>query len=371
MTRAVLGALALAIVFVPTLYAQIASPKPFGKTPDGTAVEEYTLKNAKGMIVKLSTLGATITEIDVPDKNGKLDNVNLGFDKAEDYLGPDNQYFGCTTGRVCNRIENGKFKIDGKEYQVALKPGEKHQLHGGVKRSLDRVVWTAKPAKDGQKIEFTYSSPDGEEGFPGKLDLTVTYELTDNNDLVIKYVAVTDKATPVNLTNHAYFNLAGAGAKTVLDHELMIPSDKMCEMTKDLLPSGKMLPVAGTIYDFRKTKSLGKDIPPIKEPGPEGYDLAYELPKSDTGLVKAAVLTHPESGRTLTVSTDQPAVQLYTGNFLRGQKGRDGKTYANRSAVCLETFAFANSMNIPTFPNVILRPGETYRHTCVYGFSVK
>lgn len=370
MTRAVLGALALFVVFVPAIYAQVAAPRPFGKAADGTPVEEYTLKNSKGMIVKLTNLGATITEIQVPDKNGKLDNVNLGFDSAEGYLGPDNMYFGCTTGRVCNRIAYGKFKIDGKEYQVAVNNGD-HHLHGGVKRSLDKVVWAAKPAKDGQKIEFTYSSPDGEEGYPGKLDTTVTYELTDANDLVIKYAATTDKATPVNLTNHAYFNLAGAGSKTVLDHELMIPSGKMCEMTKELLPSGKLIPVEGTIYDFRKSKALGKDIPASKGPGPEGYDLAYELPKTNGGLVKAAVLHDPSSGRTLTVSTDQPAVQLYTGNFLKGQKGRDGKTYGHRSAVCLETFAFANGMNIPEFPNVILRPGQTYRQTCVYGFGVK
>lgn len=371
MFRSLVAAVALLFVFSPMIVAQVAAPRPFGQTPDGTKVEEYTLKNKNGMIVKLMTLGATITEIQVPDKNGKFENVTLGFDKAEDYLGTENQYFGCTTGRVANRIANGKFKVDGKEYQLALNNGE-HTLHGGAKRSLDRVVWKANPSKTGQSIEFTYSSPDGEENFPGKLDISVTYELTDANDLVLRYAATTDKATPVNLTNHAYFNLAGAGAKTALDHELTIPGQKMSEADKSLIPTGKMLPVAGTRYDFSKAKRIGQDIEPNDGPGPIGYDLAYEVPKGKTGeLVVAAVLRDPASGRTLTVSTDQPAIQFYSGNFLKGQKGRDGKTYANRSGICLETFAFANAMNIPGFPDIILRPGQTYRQTCVYGFSAK
>lgn len=371
MTRSLLAALALLAVFAPVIFAQVAAPQPFGTTPDGAKVEEYTLKNKNGMIVKLMTLGATITEIGVPDKNGKIENVVLGFDKADDYLGPDNQYFGCTTGRVANRIALGKFQVDGKEYQLAINDG-KHTLHGGGPRSLSRVVWKAAPAKNGQSIEFTYSSPDGEEGFPGKLDLSVTYELTDANALAIRYAATTDKATPVNLTNHAYFNLAGAGAKTAVDHELMIPSQKFAEADATLIPTGKFLPVAGTRYDFSKPKRIGQDIEPNTEPGPIGYDLAYELPKGKAGeLVTAAVLRDPASGRTLTVTTDQPAIQFYTGNFLKGQKGRDGKTYANRSAVCLETFAFTNSMNTPGFPDIILRPGQTYRQVCVYGFSAK
>lgn len=371
MTRTLIGAIALLAIFAPTILAQVASPQPFGKTPDGTAVEEYTLKNKKGMVVKLTTLGATITEIRVPDKNGVFENVNLGFDKAEDYLGPDNQYFGCTTGRVANRIAGGKFKVEGKEYQLTINDG-KHTLHGGGKSALSRVVWKATPSKTAQAIDFTYTSPDGEENFPGKLDLTVTYELTDANDLVIRYAATTDKATPVNLTNHAYFNLAGAGAKTAMDHELMIPGKRFTEADATLIPTGKFIDVAGTRYDFTTAKRIGKDIEPNTEPGPIGYDLAYELPKGKPGeLVKAAVLRDPASGRTLTVSTDQPSIQFYTGNFLKGQKGREGKTYANRSAVCLETFAFANAMNTPGFPDIIVRPGQPYRHVCVYGFSAK
>lgn len=370
MCRILIGALAVAILSTSPVSAQIES-RPFGKTPEGTPVEEFTLKNKSGMIVKLTNLGATITEIRVPDKNGKFDNVNLGFDKAEDYLGPDNQSFGCTTGRVANRIAFGKFKVDGKEYQLPINDGQ-HTLHGGIKRTLARVVWTAKPSKTEQKIDFTYSSPDGEEGFPGKLDTTVTYELNDKNELIISYAATTDKATPVNLTNHAYFNLAGAGAKTILDHELMIPAARYTEADKTLIPTGKFLTVAGTRFDFNNSKLIGKDIESSDKPGAPGYDLAYELIKSPTGkLVTAAVVRHPETGRTLTVSTDQPSVQLYTGNFLHGQKGRDGKTYPHRSGLCLETFAFTNSMNTPGFPNVILRPGETYRQTCVYAFGVK
>jgi aldose 1-epimerase len=370
MCRILIGALALATLTASPLSAQIPS-RPFGKTPDGTPVEEFTLKNKNGMVVKLTNLGATITEISVPDKNGKFDNVNLGFDKAEDYLGPNNQSFGCTTGRVANRIALGKFKIDGKEYQLPINDGQ-NTLHGGIKRTLARVVWNAKPSTTEQKIDFTYSSPDGEEGFPGKLDTTVTYELTDKNELVIKYLATTDQATPVNLTNHAYFNLAGAGSKTILDHELLIPAARYTEADKALIPTGRFLPVAGTNFDFQKPKLIGKDIEASDKPGAPGYDLAYELPKAKAGeLVKAAEVRHPETGRTLTVFTDQPAVQLYTGNFLFGQKGRDGKTYPHRSGLCLETFAFTNSMNTPGFPNVILRPGETYRQTCVYAFGVK
>lgn len=359
------------LVMVASASAQVAPPRPFGKTLDGTKVDEFTLKNAQGMIVKLTNYGAAITEITVPDKNGKFDNVTLGFDKVEDYTSDANQHFGATTGRVANRISRGKFKVDGKEYQVAINNGKNH-LHGGTKKSLDRVVWTVKPSSKEQKIEFTYSSPDGEEGFPGKLDVKVTYELTDKGELVINYEAVTDKATPVNLTNHAYFNLAGAGSKTVLDHELMVNADKYTVADDELIPTGKIEPVAGTPLDFRQMKRIGADIEKLDKTGAKGYDHCFVLNKRSPGeRAFAAKLRDPASGRVLTVSTDQPGVQLYTGNFLTDKKGRDGKAYVKRSGLCLETFALTNSMNTPAFPDVILRPGQTYRQVCVYAFSVE
>jgi len=359
------------LVMAASAPAQVAPPRPFGKTLEGTKVDEYTLKNSQGMIVKLTNFGATITEITVPDRNGKFDNVTLGFDKVEDYTSDANQHFGATTGRVANRIARGKFKVDGKEYQVAINNGKNH-LHGGTKKSLDRVVWTAKPSSKEQKIEFTYSSPDGEEGFPGKLDVKVTYELTDKGELVINYEAVTDKATPVNLTNHAYFNLAGAGSKTILDHQLMVNADKYTVADDELIPTGKIDPVAGTPLDFRQMKRIGADIEKLDNTGAKGYDHCFVLNKRFPGERDlAAKLRDPSSGRVLTVSTDQPGVQLYTGNFLTDKKGRDGKAYGKRSALCLETFALTNSMNTPGFPDVILRPGQTYRQVCVYAFSVE
>jgi aldose 1-epimerase len=359
------------LVMVAAVNAQVAAPRPFGQLPDGRKADEYTLKNSQGMIVKLTNYGATITEITVPDKNGKMDSVTLGFDKVEDYASGLNQHFGATTGRVANRISRGKFKVDGKEYQVAINNGKNH-LHGGTKKSLDRVIWTAKPSDQGQKVEFTYSSPDGEEGFPGKLDTKVTYELTDKGEIVINYEAVTDKATPVNLTNHAYFNLAGAGAKTILDHELMVNADQYTPADDELIPTGKIEPVAGTPLDFTKMKRIGADIEKLYKTGAQGYDHCFVLRKRGPGeRALAAKLRDPESGRVLTVLTDQPGVQLYTGNFLSEKKGRDGKTYAKRSALCLETFALTNSMNTPGFPDVILRPGQTYRQVCVYAFSVE
>jgi aldose 1-epimerase len=359
------------LVMAATAFAQVAAPRPFGKTPEGQKIDEYTPKNSQGMIVKLTNWGATITEIDVPDKNGSMANVTLGFDNAEGYQSEANAFFGATTGRVANRIAKGKFTLDGKEYQLAINNGPNH-LHGGVKRSMDKVLWTAKPAAQGQKIEFTYSSPDGEEGFPGKLDTKVTYELTDKNEIVINYEAVTDKATPVNLTNHAYFNLTGAGAPTVLNHEIMINADQYTPADEGLIPTGKIVTVAGTPLDFRAMKRVGAEIELLYKTGARGYDHAFVLkPRKAGERALAAKLRDPESGRVLTVSTDQPGVQLYTGNFLSGQKGKDGKTYAQRSALCLETFALTNSMNTPGFPDIILRPGNTYRQVCVYAFSVE
>jgi aldose 1-epimerase len=353
--------------------AQVKGPMPFGKTADGTAVESYTLTNKNGVSVKIMTLGATITEINVPDKSGKFANVVLGFDSAEGYLSKDNQYFGATTGRVANRIAKGKFTLEGKEYKLATNNGPNH-LHGGVKRSLDRVVWKAKPVESREStIILQYQSPDGEEGYPGTLRLTVVFLLTEDNELVIRYDAKTDQATPVNLTNHSYFNLAGAGAETVLDHELMVAADWYVQVDETLIPTGKFIGVKDTIMDFAKPTKIGSRVAKLYDTGAKGYDHCYVLTKRTGNDPKqfAGELRERQSGRVMTLYTDQPGVQVYTGNFLFGQKGKDGKEYKQRSAICLETGGFPDAVNQPTFPSIILQPGQTYRHTCIYAFSAE
>lgn len=366
-------AIAIGLSLIGSAQAQVEGPKPFGKTADGGEVETYTLKNKNGVTVKLITLGATITEINVPDKKGKFANVTFGFDDVAGYQSDRNQYFGCTTGRVANRIAKGKFTLDGKEYKLAIN-NEPNHLHGGVKKSLDKVVWKAKKeiADKKEYISFDYTSPNGEEGYPGAVRFTVTFILDDGNELMIVYTAKTDKATPINLTNHAYFNLAGAGAETVLDHELTIHANKYVPVDKTLIPLGRLEPVKGTIFDFTKETRIGERIEKLYDTGAKGYDHCYALTKSEPfpGTL-AATLRDPKSGRVLTVYTTQPGVQLYTGNFLFGQKGKDDKTYKLRSGVCLETCHFPDAVNQPAFPSIILRPGETYRHTCVYAFSTE
>jgi aldose 1-epimerase len=351
----------------PVAAVQVTGPEPFGKTADGQAVEVYTLKNKNGMTVKIMTLGATIVELQAPDKNGKTANVVLGFDNVAGYQSADNQFFGCTVGRVANRIARGKFTLDGKDYQLAVNNGKNH-LHGGDKRTFDKVVWKAEVVKGG--VVFTYTSADGEENYPGTVKARVTYGLTDANELSITFEAVTDKATPVNLTNHSYFNLAGAGAATVLDHELEVNAKEYTPADDELIPTGKIAPVAGTPLDFTKPTRVGARIEPLLKTGAIGYDHNFVLAKRD-GLDFAARLTDPKSGRVLTVRTTQPGLQVYTGNFLKGQKGKDGQVYRQRSAICLETQHFPDAVHHPNFPSIILRPGQTYRHQCVYAFSAQ
>jgi len=353
-------------------------PQPFGKTADGTAVESFMLKNKNGMTVKLMSLGATITEINVPDKQGKFSNVVLGFDDVAGYQSDRNQYFGCTTGRVCNRIAKGMFTLDGTTYKLAVNNGVNH-LHGGAKRSLDKVVWEGIDTTGAAKneiilpsgVNFVYSSPDGEEGYPGKLGLIVAYSLNEQNELRISYEAKTDKPTPVNLTNHSYFNLAGAGADTVLDHELMLAADEYLPTDDTQIPTGKLQPVKGSIFDFSKPTRLGARIEKLYDSSALGYDHCYVLTKREKTPTLAGKLRDPSSGRVMTILTTQPGIQLYTGNHLSGKKGKDGKEFKKRSAVCLETAHFPDAVNQPAFPSIILRPGETYRHTCIYAFSVE
>lgn len=343
--------------------------REFGKTADGKVVHEYTIANKNGMIVKLSSRGATITQIHVPDKNGQMADVVLGFDDVAGYESEDNQYFGNTTGRVCNRIAKGKFTLDGTEYSLAINNAPNH-LHGGAKRSLDKVLWRVDDNKLKNSVEFRYTSPDGEEGYPGKLTLSVTYELNDRNEIRINFIAKTDKATPVNLTNHAYFNLAGAGSATVLDHVLTLNADKYTPTDDTLIPTGKIDSVEGTVLDFRKPTRIGERIKSLDETAALGYDHNFVVNRDDDKLTLAATLLDPSSGRVLKVLTTDPGIQFYSGNFLKGQKGKSGKEYAHRSAICLETQHHPDSINHPDFPTTVLKPGETYKHTQVYAFSV-
>jgi aldose 1-epimerase len=344
----------------------------FGKTKSGEAVEAYTLTNANGMVAKVITYGATLTEWHAPDKNGKLADVVFGFDDVAGYESSDNQHFGCATGRFANRIAGGQFTLDGKEYQLAKNDGPNH-LHGGVERNLGRIVWQARPfERDAERgLVFSYTSPDGEEGYPGKLAIQITYTLTDHGEIRIDYEATTDKPTPVNLTNHSYFNLSGAGAKTVLDHELMLAADQYTPVDETLIPTGEIASVDGTPLDFRQAHRIGERIDQLVDGPTEGYDHNLILRDPAGELRLAARLRDPASGRVMTVYTTEPGVQFYSGNFLHGQKGKGGKPYNLRSGMCLETQHYPDSVNHPTFPSVILRPGETFQQTTVYSMGVE
>jgi aldose 1-epimerase len=351
---------------------ETAMSQPFGKTKDGTPVELYTLKNASGIIAKVMTRGATLVELHVPDKDGNVVDVLNGFDDVAGYESEGNQYFGSTTGRVCNRIGGAQFELNGKTYKLEANDGENH-LHGGGARSLDKVVWDAKVLKgdNGQAVRFSYTSPDGEEGYPGNLSIEVTYRLDDENRLTIAYKATTDKATPVNLTNHAYFNLAGHGSDTVVDHVLRLNADKYTPTDKGLIPTGEIAEVAGTVLDFTKPTKIGERIEELTSTPALGYDHNFVLNDAPEGRAMrfAAMLRDPASGRTLRISTTEPGVQFYSGNFLKGQQGKDGKTYAHRSACCLETQHYPDSVHHDEFPSIILEPGETFESRTVYAFS--
>jgi aldose 1-epimerase len=347
-------------------------PSPFGKTADGTVVEQFVLKNNGGIQATLMTRGATLVELIVPDRDARSGNVVLGFDDVAGYESDRNQYFGCTVGRVANRIAKGRFALDGTEHKVAVNDRVNH-LHGGTKRSLDKVVWKGSKVagKGDSAVRFEYTSPDGEEGYPGNLKIAVTYTLTKDNAIRIDYTATTDKATPVNLTNHSYFNLASAGSGMVLDQEMMIAADGYLPTDDTQIPTGKIEPVAGTVFDFTKPTRIGARIEEVIKTPAMGYDHCYVLRKREKKATLAARVRDPKSGRVMTVLTDQPGVQFYTGNYLNGQKGREGKTYEKRGALCLETGGFPDAVNHPNFPSVILQPGQTYRHTCIYAFSTE
>jgi aldose 1-epimerase len=357
----------------------------FGKTEDGKEVRIYHIKGNGGVNVRLITRGAALVGVDAPDRDGKTADVVFGFDDIEGYESKANSYFGPIVGRYANRIAKGKFTLDGKEFQLATNDGPNH-LHGGNGRSLDKVVWKAvrfpkledeKPTDTERGVKFWYTSPDGEEGYPGNLKCTVKYTLNDKNELKIEYTATTDKPTVINLTNHAYFNLAGQGAPTINEHVLLLNADNYTPVDDTLITTGEIAPVEGTPLDFRKPTAIGARVEELTNTSAKGYDHNFVLNRNgaDKGeLVKAAELVDPKSGRMLTVMTDQPGIQFYGGNFLDGAKGKDGATYAHRSACCLETQVFPDSPNKQGkegWSNCVLRPGDTYKHTCIYAFGVK
>lgn len=341
----------------------------FGRLADGTAVDIYTLTNASGLEARVMTYGAILVSLKVPDRNGVLADVNLGFDSLAGYLGT-HPYFGAVIGRYANRIAKARFTLDGVEYRLAPN-NNGNTLHGGVK-GFDKVVWKAAPVKVayGTGVKLTYLSKDMEEGFPGNLSVTVVYTLTDTNELEIRYEATTDKATPVNLTNHAYWNLKGEGQGDVLDHRLQIEADKITavDSAANLIPTGEIIPVAGTPFDFTSPHAIGDRIAQVEG----GYDHNFVLRSGGGALALAARVEEPASGRALEIWTDQPGIQLYTGNFLDGTIiGKGGHAYGKRFAFCLETQHFPDSPNQPNFPTTILEPGQTYRTVTVHKFSVK
>jgi aldose 1-epimerase len=343
----------------------------FGQTKEGVAVEQYTLKNRHGMVAKVITYGATLTDLIVPDRQGKLGDVVLGYDKLEPYLAGV-PYFGATIGRVGNRIAKGRFTLNGQTYTLATNDGPNH-LHGG-KKGFDKVVWKAEtvPSKEGQAVKFTYHSPDGEEGYPGNLVATVVYTLTDANELRLDYTATTDKATPINLTNHSYFNLAGDGQGDILGHVLMLAADEFTPADATLIPTGELKPVKGTVFDFTTPTAIGARIAEVPIAPPIGYDHNFVLRKAATpnGLRLAARVTEPKTGRTMEVRTTEPGIQFYSGNFLDGTlKSRSGVPYNKHAAFCLETQHFPDSINHPTFPSTVLEPGKTYKSTTIYKFG--
>lgn len=349
--------------------------KPTTAVEDFDSIQRYSLTNSSGMQVKITNFGAIVTSIVVPDREGKMTDVALGYDRVEDYMNAvERPYFGAIVGRYGNRIAGGRFDLDGDTYELATNDRPNH-LHGGI-IGFDKVVWNASVMDDGQAIELSYHSDDMEEGYPGNLTVRVTYRLSDNNELAVEYLATTDKATPVNLTQHTYFNLKGEGEGTILDHELMLNATRFTPVNENLIPTGELQPVAGTPFDFTTPKTVGRDIehahPQLQIAGGFDHSWAVEPPTAGGGMASAALVYEPVSGRHLEVLTTEPAVQFYCGNFLNGRlKGKSGKPYLRRGGLCLETQHFPDSPNQPSFPSTVLRPGEEYRTKTTFRFSTK
>jgi aldose 1-epimerase len=345
--------------------------KPFGAVA-GKPVELYTLKNTSGAVAKIMTYGGIVQSLEVPDKDGKLVDVVLGYDQLDDYV-TNNPYFGALIGRYGNRIGGGKFTLNGTTYTLATNNGPNH-LHGGVK-GFDKVIWSAKPmcTQDGPALELTYRSPDMEEGYPGNLEVTAVYALTDANELKVTFTARTDKDTVCNLTHHSYFNLSGGG--TILDHLCYINADKTTPVDSGLITTGEIKPVDGTPFDFRKPTAIGdriNDPDVVLQYGP-GYDHNWVVNQKQPGeLTLQARVTSPKTGITMEVLSDEPCLQFYAGNFLDGTiKGKGGVVYQKRTGLCLEPQHAPDSPNKPNWPSVVLKPGQTFHNTIIYKFSAK
>lgn len=355
--------------------------EPFAHSEEGKLIKVYTLTNEQGVELRTMNYGGTILSLRVPDREGNMDDVVLGFDSFDKYRSDtylsESPYFGAIIGRYGNRIDEGVFSLNGKTYHLATNNGPNH-LHGGDV-GFDKRYWKGRPFVDehGTGIEYRYVSPDDEEGYPGRLSVTVTYRLTSENELIISYEATTTKATPVNLTQHSYFNLAGHNTETMLDHRLMINADHFTPVDSTLIPTGEIRPVDGTPFDFRTPMEIGARINTDNRQLQygRGYDHNFVLDRSEAGkdsLALAARVYEPQSGRVMTVRTTEPGVQFYSGNFLNGNLvGKEGATYEHRSGFCLETQHFPDSPNQSTFPSTILKAGETYRSRTIYRFSTR
>ena len=344
--------------------------EPFGKMPDGKAVERFTLTNANGVELKAMSYGGIITSLRVPDRTGRLDDIVLGFDHLESYL-KEHPFFGAIIGRYGNRIAKGAFTLDGKSYTLATNNAPNH-LHGG-NNGFDKVLWTGEPVAGRNAIAFTRASPDGEEGYPGNLRVRVTYTLTDKNELIVDYLATTDKPTPVNLTQHSYFNLAGQASGDILGHQLLLNADRYTPVDDTLIPTGELAPVAGTPFDFRQPTAIGaridQDHPQLKNG--KGYDHNWVLNRTGSGRQLAARVIEPRTGRTMEIATTEPGIQFYSGNFLDGTlTGKAGAVYKHRTGFCLETQHYPDSPNQPKFPSTTLRPGTEYKTSTVFTFGV-
>lgn len=356
-------------------FAGLASVAQAQRVTDFDTIKLYTFKNKSGMQVKITNYGAIVTSILVPDRNGKLGDITLGYDRVEDYINAvDKPYFGAIVGRYGNRIAKGEFVIDGETYSLATNNSPNH-LHGGVV-GFDKVVWDAElvGGKGWSGLELSYLAKDKEEGYPGNLSIKVTYKLTDANELIVDYLATTDKATPVNLTQHSYFNLKGEGEGDILDHKLMINASNYTPVDSTMIPTGEIKAVAGTPFDFTQAKAIGRDIGKKNEQLEFGlgFDHNFVLDREGDGLSLAAMVHEPSTGRVMEITTTEPGIQFYCGNFLDGRlKGKSGKPYVHRGGFCLETQHYPDSPNQKNFPSTILKPGDEYRTTTVFKFSTK
>jgi aldose 1-epimerase len=347
--------------------------QPWGKMPDGRQVDLYTLTNKNGVRMRITNYGAIVVSLEVPDRNGKPGDIVFGFDTLDEYL-KGHPYFGCIVGRYGNRIAKGRFMLDGARYELAVNNGPNH-LHGGTK-GFDKVLWDAEPVKqdDAVGVKLIYLSKDGEEGYPGNLQCTVIYTLNNLNEFKVSYEAETDKRTPINLTHHGYFNLAGQGSGDILTHELMLNADKFTPIDDTLIPTGELRSVKGTPMDLTKPTAIGARINQDDEQLKFGlgYDHNFVLNHGGGSLGLAARVYEPTTGRVMEVYTTEPGVQFYSGNFLDGSNvGKGGKVYKYRHGFCLETQHFPDSPNKPNFPSVILKPGDKYTHVTVHKFYTR